>query len=69
MTDLIVQELDNEFNPDEIEDEGNKDESHIEPTTEPNCPVVPGSDEDNGIECEFEPRYGHWWCTTHNCWA
>lgn len=40
-----------------------------EPDYAPECPVVPGSDDDNGIECEFENRDGHWWCSSHDCWA
>lgn len=36
---------------------------------EPECSEDPDIIEEMGIECEFERRGGHWWCSTHNCSA
>lgn len=52
----------------DIEDDENEESDDEEPFDEPECPVV-GTEDDNGIECEFEVREGSWWCTTHTCWA
>ncbi len=46
----------------------NEEDQEDELDWEPECPIS-GTDEDNGIECEFNVQHGSWWCDTHNCWA